>query len=382
MQGAIYLMQEGQLVEMREQPYDSEALLQQLLATHPHLLAGDQIDQATPRRWLLVSREAAVPDSEDSPGRWSVDHLFLDQDAIPTLIEVKRSSDTRIRREVVGQMLDYAANAVVYWPVERLRTAFEQRCANEGQDPQVLISDLLGSEDADGFWQQVKTNLQAGRIRMIFVADEIPVELRRVVEFLNQQMDPAEVLALEVKQFKSADLQALVPRVVGQTASATQRRSAGDAGGKLKEWDEARFFTDMRRQGLHVEAGIAETILQRLQERGVTVVWGEGAKTGAFYAMLYYKNARHSFFGVWTDGRIKFNFERMKHRPPFNDVEKRLEVLRQLNEIEGVNLSESAIEERPNINLRVVQDPQKLEHLLSIMDRYFTTALAAYDGEA
>ena len=32
---------------------------------------------------------------------------------MPTLVEVKRSSDTRIRREVVGQMLHYAANAVV-----------------------------------------------------------------------------------------------------------------------------------------------------------------------------------------------------------------------------------------------------------------------------
>jgi hypothetical protein len=32
---------------------------------------------------------------------------------VPTLLEVKRSSDTRIRREVVGQMLDYAANGVV-----------------------------------------------------------------------------------------------------------------------------------------------------------------------------------------------------------------------------------------------------------------------------
>jgi len=40
----------------------------------------------------------------------------LDQDAIPTIVEVKRSTDTRIRREVVGQMLGYAANAVVYCP--------------------------------------------------------------------------------------------------------------------------------------------------------------------------------------------------------------------------------------------------------------------------
>jgi len=29
---------------------------------------------------------------------WALDHLLLDQDAIPTLVEVKRSSDTRIRK--------------------------------------------------------------------------------------------------------------------------------------------------------------------------------------------------------------------------------------------------------------------------------------------
>jgi len=56
----------------------------------------------------------SIPDREDGSGRWSLDHLFLDQDSIPTLVEVKRSSDTRIRREVVGQILDYAANALVY----------------------------------------------------------------------------------------------------------------------------------------------------------------------------------------------------------------------------------------------------------------------------
>jgi hypothetical protein len=66
-----------------------------------------------------------------SGNRWSVDHLFLDQDAVPTIVEVKRSTDTRIRREVVGQMLDYAANAVVYWPVEAIRAEFE---ANQ-EDP-------------------------------------------------------------------------------------------------------------------------------------------------------------------------------------------------------------------------------------------------------
>src|SRR5215472_6845961 len=125
--------------------------------------AGDQIDSAEPRRWLFVARELGVPDQEGGTTRWAVDHLFLDQDAIPTLIEVKRSSDTRIRREVVGQMLDYAANAVVYWPVEAIRARFEEGCRQRGVDPAKEIETLLGSGgDVEGFWQRVKTNLQAG----------------------------------------------------------------------------------------------------------------------------------------------------------------------------------------------------------------------------
>ena len=133
MAGRIYLLNgDSKLIAMEEAPYDSESLLQKLLADHPDLLAGDQINAEEPRRWLLVTREMAVPGEQDGAGRWSLDHLFLDQDAIPTLVEVKRSSDTRIRREVIGQMLDYAANAVAYWPVEEIKAKFESRCKEDG----------------------------------------------------------------------------------------------------------------------------------------------------------------------------------------------------------------------------------------------------------
>ena len=79
----------------------------------------------------------------------------------------------------------------------------------------------------DAFWQSVEANLQRGRIRMLFVADRIPTELRRIVEFMNEQMKPAEVLAVEVKQYTSTDgddLRTLVPTVIGQTAEAQQRK--------------------------------------------------------------------------------------------------------------------------------------------------------------
>ncbi len=233
MSGKIYLLQEDDTLQsLSEQPYSSEDLLQTLLEKYPDLLAGDQIDESEPRRWLLVSREVGVPSEEGGYDQWSLDHLFLDQDGIPTLVEVKRSSDTRIRREVVGQMLDYAANAVVYWPLETIRTKFEAECELRGEDPTQLIHDLIDKNFEEGmseqqFWSSVKTNLQAQRIRMVFVADEIPPELRRIVEFLNEQMDPAEVLAVEIRQFVGQDLRTLVPRVIGQTADAQQKKSYG-----------------------------------------------------------------------------------------------------------------------------------------------------------
>jgi hypothetical protein len=238
--GGIYLVQgDGGLVEMAEQDYASEGLLQELLAKHPNLLAGDQIDGGEPRRWLLVSREVSLASEEDGTGRWAVDHLFLDQDAVPTIVEVKRSTDTRIRREVVGQMLDYAANAVVYWPLETLRARFGESREDPQQDLLDFMDDL--SADPEEFWRTVKTNLQAGKVRLIFVADEIPVELRRVVEFLNQQMDPAEVLAVEIKQYVGGNLKTLVPRVMGQTVEA-QRKKSGTANKPSEKGEAYREF--------------------------------------------------------------------------------------------------------------------------------------------
>lgn len=185
MASGMFLVQaDGNLVEMEETEFSTEDNLQELLARYPNLLAGNQIDDVNPRRWLLISREVGLPSEENGTDRWSVDHLFLDQDAIPTLVEVKRSTDTRIRREVVGQMLDYAANAVVYWPVEEIKAKFEATCSTDGKDPQErLMTFLNASEDSEAFWGKAKTNLQAGKVRMLFVADKIPSELRRIVEF-------------------------------------------------------------------------------------------------------------------------------------------------------------------------------------------------------
>lgn len=140
MGGRIHLLNDNSdLMAMEETPYDSEKLLQEMLTEYPGLLAGEQINSEQPRRWLLVTREMAVQSEEDGAARWSLDHLFLDQDAVPTLVEVKKGSNTDIRRKVIGQMLDYAANAVAYWPVEEICAKFESRCEKNDEARQQLV---------------------------------------------------------------------------------------------------------------------------------------------------------------------------------------------------------------------------------------------------
>ncbi len=78
---------------------------------------------------------------------------------------------------------------------------------------------------------------------MLFVADVIPPELRRVVEFLNEQMDPAQVLALEIRQFVGGEMKTLVPRLLGQSEFAQRKKSGANEMSPLV--DEPTFLNDL-----------------------------------------------------------------------------------------------------------------------------------------
>jgi len=219
----------GQLTEMLLGPYEKEQHLEDYLASYPTLLPGATIDPADPRRWLLVDAQVGIPREAGGQDHWNVDLLFLDQAGIPTFVELKRASNREIRRDIVGQMLDYAANGVTYFSIERLKTLFAKRCEAAGKDPAEEIATLLaGVEPPMEFWELVRSNLASNRVRLVFGADEIPVELQRIVEFLGEEMRNVQVLALEVRRYRSpaTSMDALVPRVVGMTAKARQAKTA------------------------------------------------------------------------------------------------------------------------------------------------------------
>lgn len=271
----IFLRTSDGLAVLHDTKYDSEALLQEALALYPDVIAGPTTKSDEANRLLLIAQEMGVPDSEAGGMTFRLDHLFVDSNCVPVLVEVKRSSDTRIRREVVGQMLDYAANGVRYWPLALLQSEFERNATARGHDSTELLAQHIGDMDPEQFWSNVQANLTAGRIRMLFVADELPPGLRRVIEFLNEQMGSAEVLGVEVRQFVGDGHTVYVPSVVGKTATAVALKSAtGNA------WTQESFMDAARARCSQPEVAFIEKLLTDPEAKGGRLSWGRGGTPG------------------------------------------------------------------------------------------------------
>jgi hypothetical protein len=368
MAGGVFVLKDAStLVEMQSAQFAAEADFQRLICDFPELLAGDQIDSVNPRRWVLVKREKGVPAEEGGSGRWSIDHLFLDQDGIPTLVEVKRQTDTRLRREVIGQMLDYAANGVAYWPVEEIISEFKAVCEQAGRDPDETISELVKqAHSPDEFWQLVKTNLKAGRIRMLFLADAIPPELRRVVEFLNAQMDPAEVLALELRQFEGQGLRTLVPRVYGQTEEAQARKNPARSSVR-RAWDESAFFAELSAECDAPSLAVAKRLAEWIRTHADNAKFGTGAM-GSMSAHFDTVAGKLNLLSLWTSGKASINFG-YSLKPPFDNVELRRELLQRFNAVPGLSLRIGPdIDSYCYFPYGVLADPERMRVFLAALD--------------
>ena len=351
----------NEAVQLYEQRYENEDLFQQLIERYPDILAGEQINPESPRKWILISREMGVPGHEGGSDQWFLDHLFIDQDGIPTFVEVKRSTDTRIRREVVAQMLDYAANASVYWPVDRLRQAFEDHYDSPTDELNQKLNIPHGEESA--FWNKVDANLRLGKLRLLFVADEIPSSLQRIVEFLNGQMIDTEVLGLEVKQYVSANNQrTLVPKLIGQTSSAIQTKQKQ----QRFKWDEAAFLDRVSGISGDMITSVCQRILAHFRNDGCRIYWGEGSKQAGFVP-IYDGIRAHQLLAVYSYGsskKVEIYFQHFKE--PFHTETKKKALLQKFNTIPGVEIPESAITKRPSLDCNLLVNTSNLEKFLQI----------------
>ncbi|MFB5283903.1 hypothetical protein [Peribacillus sp. Hz7] len=301
---------------MKQKQYETEDIFQKLIERYPNILAGEQINPNDPRQWIFISREIGIPSETSGGNQWFLDHLFIDQDAIPTFVEVKRSTDTRVRREVVAQMLDYAANATSYWEIDTLRECYETQLEQE----KTVSLESLGISVAkkELFWQNVATNLKVGKIRLMFVADEIPMSLQRIIEFLNEQMTETEVLGLEIKQYVSSDgMKTLVPKIIGRTSTAVQVRRH-----EKGTWDEQSFFNDVLNISGEQAVNVCQGLLRGFEALGCRIWWGKGRTHGSFIPVYDGRLANHQLCSIYqTDKTTLVELQFQHFKEPFNQID-------------------------------------------------------------
>ena len=222
------------------------------------------------------------------------------------------------------------------WPIGDLIEAFEQTCHARGEAPEQALGAFLGPDtEPDSFWKSVEANLRAGRIRMVFVADEIPRELRRIVEFLNEQMRPAEVLAVEVEQYQDDNIRTLVPRLIGATERAQATKAVSGSGRKLSldEWlDElaanhgeevseaaSRALDWFRSEGCRIAPTVSGDALS------VSVSCEDGKTAWPFF--------------IRSNAALETCLQYLRYRPAFSPEEARQELLDSLHQLPNIILS-------------------------------------------
>lgn len=290
--------------------------LQQLLERNHDLLPGDQIRPEGGCDWLLVKREMPVPNPRTAQDHWSIDFLFVDQDAVPTFVECKRFLDTRSRREVVAQMIEYAANGAHYWDAGKLRTHAEATAAARGTDLAQELARIGADEDEDPetFFKRVEGRLLDGRLRLVFFLEEAPMELRSVVEFLNRQMSDTEVLLVECQQFRSGDTLVAVPVLFGYTeeARAAKATAVAASSSSRRSWDRASFLADAREKLDGQDFAAVESLLETVEQRGYEFTWGSGSRSGSFNVKEPTISPK-ALLSCFSDGLLALNFDWLDH---------------------------------------------------------------------
>lgn len=312
MSNSLYFMLDGKAYELVVGGFEKETDLQKIVEDNPNLLARS-FDDALPLKLYLVDREFGTYVIGDSGTQYSADHILVDETGIPVIVEVKRSSDTRIKREVVAQMLDYACRSDS-WDVNLLREKF---CQKNFDAPEGMKT--------DEFWGKVSDNLHQHHLRLAFVADVIPDTLKVLIQFMDTTMKDIEVYGVELRPYRDSDSGHLLlaSSFVGNPVPSESKASASRVQEK-RIWSHDSFIDRVREVDGAEVADLSEDIIRFCERESLTSYFGTGAKLASY--MPKNKNGATVFtLAQDKDSHFYFYFHEaylQKLSSEYNDLDK------------------------------------------------------------
>jgi len=260
----------------------SEEWLQDLLDRAPQLLPIRDVDERVDVPLTSLGREVATPAGP-------IDNLFISRNGYLVVVETKLWRNPEARRQVVAQLIDYAAQ-LRRWRYADIDNVVREGARTRGRTLWEVVSPE-GIEEPE--WvDRVSENLARGRMTLLVVGDGIRSEAEALADLVGNRPDFHFRLALvEMRVFRLASGdQVVIPATLARTSEierAVVRIEQGGgvtvempttvATGSRRVLSEEVLRDELRRQpNGAVAAQVAERLLQLL-EAPFQIAWGSGS---------------------------------------------------------------------------------------------------------
>lgn len=193
--------------------YD-EAWVQNLIAAHPEILPIAAIEPA------FAGAKSVCMELRTPAGY--IDNVLATDRGDLVLVECKLWRNPQARREVLGQIIDYAKD-LARWNFEQLDHAVRRAVAPPGATQTESLVERISSPDGldePSLVDAISQNLRRGRFLLLIVGDGIREDVEALASFLQQHAGLHFTLALvELAVFKLPDTDSYLvyPAVVMRT---------------------------------------------------------------------------------------------------------------------------------------------------------------------
>ncbi len=215
----------------------TEARIQSLVQSYPSCLPIAEIDP------IFVDPIPICTELNTPAG--PIDNFMVTPGGLPVLVECKLWRNPEGRREVVGQILDYAKE-LTRWSSSDLQREVARRLKRDGNPLLDLVRAAGHDIDEIGFNDALTLNLRRGRFLLLIVGDGIREGVEAIAEYLQVHAGLHFSLGLiELPIYASPDGQRLVvPRVLARTVTISREVVAVPEGYAVQDSSEAEHAVD------------------------------------------------------------------------------------------------------------------------------------------
>lgn len=206
----------------------SEAEVQALVHEFPGALPIAEIDPSFVGA-VAVCRELPTPAGQ-------IDNLLVTPGGLPVIVECKLWRNPEGRREVVGQILDYAKE-LSRWSSADLQREVGRRLGRQGNAVLDLVRAADPSVDESAFNDALSLNLRRGRFLLLIVGDGIREGVEAIAEYLQRHAGlhfSLGLVEMPVYVLPNGD-RLVVPRVLVRTVTVTRHVVAVPEGHAVAE---------------------------------------------------------------------------------------------------------------------------------------------------